>query len=131
MFLSTNRLTFWLSNSIMLRAIVSQTVGKLLGGPDVDRSGGLGQNGLTPRREEKNDKKENVDEWHDHQTFLIALEKFESWIFSRIVESVWWQVKSIQTYIYSIFLHRFLSSFSIFVCCYEYLAQIHKSTHQA
>lgn len=85
------RLTFWLSNSIMLRAIVSQTVGKLLGGPDVDRSGGLGQNGLTPRREEKNDKKENVDEWHDHQTFLIALEKFESWIFSRIVESVWWQ----------------------------------------
>lgn len=76
----------------MLRAIVSQTVGNLSDGPGVDNSGILGQNGFPPHGEEKKAKKESFDDWDDHQTFLIALEKFESWIFSRIVESVWWQV---------------------------------------
>lgn len=34
------------------------------------------------------------DDWHDPQTFIVALEKVEAWIFSRIVESIWWQVKT-------------------------------------
>lgn len=33
------------------------------------------------------------DDWKETQTFTTALEKVESWIFSRIVESIWWQVK--------------------------------------
>jgi hypothetical protein len=33
------------------------------------------------------------DDWQETATVLAALEKIESWIFSRIVESVWWQVK--------------------------------------
>lgn len=33
-----------------------------------------------------------VDDWQETGTFMAALEKVESWIFSRIVESVWWQV---------------------------------------
>ena len=33
-----------------------------------------------------------VDDWQETGTFTYALEKVESWIFSRIVESVWWQV---------------------------------------
>lgn len=33
-----------------------------------------------------------VDDWQETSTFLLALEKIESWIFSRTVESVWWQV---------------------------------------
>ena len=33
------------------------------------------------------------DDWQETTTVLAALEKIESWIFSRIVESVWWQVK--------------------------------------
>lgn len=33
------------------------------------------------------------DDWQETVTVLAALEKIESWIFSRIVESVWWQVK--------------------------------------
>lgn len=33
-----------------------------------------------------------VDDWQETGTFVAALEKVESWIFSRIVESVWWQV---------------------------------------
>jgi len=34
-----------------------------------------------------------VDDWQETSTFTAALEKIESWIFSRTVESVWWQVK--------------------------------------
>lgn len=44
------------------------------------------------------EKKENTEKqfhsWEDPETFLVALEKVEAWIFSRIVESVWWQVES-------------------------------------
>lgn len=35
-----------------------------------------------------------VEDWQETGTFTAALEKVESWIFSRIVESVWWQVKA-------------------------------------
>ncbi|KAE8690815.1 Thioredoxin O2, putative isoform 1 [Hibiscus syriacus] len=61
------RLTFWLSNSIVLRATVSHTIGEMQ---------------LCS---------ESSDDWVDPQTFLHALQKFEAWIFSRIIESVWWQ----------------------------------------
>lgn len=30
--------------------------------------------------------------WDDPNVFTSALEKVEAWIFSRIVESIWWQV---------------------------------------
>ncbi|XP_051122217.1 uncharacterized protein LOC127245404 [Andrographis paniculata] len=62
------RLTFWLSNSIMLRAIVTQTAAEL------------------PHSEGA-----ETDDWEDIMTFIIALEKVESWLFLRIIESVWWQ----------------------------------------
>ncbi|GFP88370.1 hypothetical protein PHJA_000980700 [Phtheirospermum japonicum] len=58
------RLTFWLSNSIMLRAIVSQIASDL---------------------------PHSNDDLDDVPTFITALEKIESWLFSRIVESLWWQ----------------------------------------
>ena len=32
------------------------------------------------------------DDWQETGTFTAALERVESWIFSRVVESVWWQV---------------------------------------
>lgn len=35
-----------------------------------------------------------VNDWQETGTFTAALVKVESWIFSRIVESVWWQVKT-------------------------------------
>ncbi|KAL0372290.1 UNVERIFIED_CONTAM: hypothetical protein Scaly_0910600 [Sesamum calycinum] len=34
---------------------------------------------------------EESDDWEDVWTFILALENVESWLFSRIVESVWWQ----------------------------------------
>ncbi|KAE8687940.1 Thioredoxin O2, putative isoform 1 [Hibiscus syriacus] len=61
-------LTFWLSNTIVLRATVSHAI-----------------------KEMKLCSKCS-DDWVDLQTFLLALQKFEAWIFSRIIESVWWQV---------------------------------------
>lgn len=33
-----------------------------------------------------------IDDWEETRSFTSALEKVESWIFSRIVESIWWQV---------------------------------------
>ncbi|KAK1377343.1 EEIG1/EHBP1 N-terminal domain containing protein [Heracleum sosnowskyi] len=75
------RLTFWLSNSIMLRAIVRKTVGelRLSDEPCIKSSVGKGKS------------TEEFDDWEDPVTFTKALEKVEAWIFSRIVESVWWQ----------------------------------------
>ncbi|KAM3189576.1 hypothetical protein ACQJBY_064121 [Aegilops geniculata] len=32
-----------------------------------------------------------ADNWQETSTLLAALERIESWIFSRIVETVWWQ----------------------------------------
>lgn len=85
-----DRLTFWLSNSIVLRAIVSQAVvEKPLSALPSSVSGG-GRNGCN---KEENNAIESSDDWEDPQTFILVLEKIEAWIFSRIIESVWWQVK--------------------------------------
>ncbi|KAG8365923.1 hypothetical protein BUALT_Bualt17G0022500 [Buddleja alternifolia] len=67
------RLTFWLSNSIMLRAIVSQTAAEL-----------QHSNGQSKSTQE-------FDDCEDVLTFIMALERVESWLFHKIVESVWWQ----------------------------------------
>lgn len=51
--------------------------------------------GSLSRNDESTDNSvENSEHWDDLQTFTGLLEKFEAWIFSRIVESVWWQVIS-------------------------------------
>jgi hypothetical protein len=59
----------------MLRAIVKQSIEEL----------------HVSDGEEVADYIEECDEWQDPKTFMVALEKIEGWIFSRIVESVWWQ----------------------------------------
>lgn len=41
---------------------------------------------------------EDFADWEDPNTFIAALEKIETWIFSRLVESVWWQVRSSYCY---------------------------------
>ncbi|KAG8383285.1 hypothetical protein BUALT_Bualt05G0168600 [Buddleja alternifolia] len=80
------RLTFWLSNSIMLRAIVSQIAA------EVPYSSGLESKFNSADLEgEKSKSNEESDELEDVSSFIIALEKVESWLFSRIVESLWWQ----------------------------------------
>ncbi|KAL1211255.1 hypothetical protein V5N11_023287 [Cardamine amara subsp. amara] len=94
------RLTFWLSNTIILRAIVSDINAE----EELPVSAGPG-----PRRQKVEtepvkrsslrwtdsalSKKDiaSFGAWDDPATFIKALEKVEAWIFSRVVESIWWQ----------------------------------------
>nr|XP_025680187.1 uncharacterized protein LOC112780058 isoform X2 [Arachis hypogaea] len=78
------RLAFWLSNMILLRALVSK---ELDNAPNEC-------NGIDPcpRENEKENTENHFPSWEEPETFLVALEKVEAWIFSRIVESVWWQL---------------------------------------
>ncbi|KAM1735873.1 hypothetical protein ACFX12_014290 [Malus domestica] len=98
------RLTFWLSNIVVLREIISQAFGiSRQSSPSVKFAE---SNGTSKRNEEKsaslkwrgssgskqmNGLMQFADDWQETGTFTAALEKVESWIFSRIVESVWWQ----------------------------------------
>lgn len=84
------RLTFWLSNSVVLRAIIYNSFEQ--------EHVALSSAQLSKKKAIKWKKKESFlkenrtgDEWESPCNFTSALEKVESWIFSRIVESVWWQ----------------------------------------
>lgn len=85
------RLTFWLSNSIMLRAIVSQTAAEFsncsISGRNINSSGSESSHVEGEQFTSVNES----DDKEDVSAFIIALEKVESWLFSRIVESLWWQ----------------------------------------
>ncbi|XP_052176487.1 uncharacterized protein LOC127790827 [Diospyros lotus] len=100
------RLTFWLSNTVVLREIISQTFGNSCNSSSISRI--IELNGEGKKNEGKSSSlkwKGNsgsrptsnhglmqfVDDWQETRTFTAALEKVESWIFSRIVESIWWQ----------------------------------------
>ncbi|WVZ14383.1 hypothetical protein V8G54_011949 [Vigna mungo] len=99
------RLTFWLSNAIALRTIISRTV------KDPSNPAGAGRRrksdeegygklkaslrvkGLSPRKDENAALGYGgFGNWDDPQVLLLALEKVEAWIFSRIIESIWWQI---------------------------------------
>ncbi|XP_050228021.1 uncharacterized protein LOC126677446 isoform X2 [Mercurialis annua] len=98
------RLTYWLCNAIVLREIISQAFGGSRNSSPLARFSA--SNGGSKKSEGKhmtlkwkggsgikqvNGSMQLVDDWQETGTFTAALEKVESWIFSRIVESVWWQ----------------------------------------
>lgn len=112
---SSCRLTFWLSNSVMLRAIVSQVFQKFQPSTiDDNDQEGVEESSVPKRQECSSNKKikdniiEDSEDWEDPQTFITALEKFEAWTFSRIVESVWWQVISFFFLCYYLFPVSFM-----------------------
>lgn len=76
------RLTFWLSNIIALREIISQAIGKSHVPSHITQT--CQSNGSEQKR--------MFEGWQEKETLTTALERVEFWIFSRIVESVWWQV---------------------------------------
>ncbi|KAG6427051.1 hypothetical protein SASPL_111290 [Salvia splendens] len=97
-----SRLTFWLSNTVVLREIISHAFGsscqsnasaKLFesNGGDTKSSTNKWKNSGGNRQLNKKGFLQFVDDWQETRTFTAALEKVESWIFSRIVESIWWQ----------------------------------------
>ncbi|PSS15646.1 Protein gar2 like [Actinidia chinensis var. chinensis] len=100
------RLTFWLSNTVVLREIISQAFGNSCSSSSISNifelnGGGKKSDGKSPslkwkanfggRQTNKHGLIQFVDDWQETRTFTAALEKVESWIFSRIVESIWWQ----------------------------------------
>ncbi|CAH2058385.1 unnamed protein product [Thlaspi arvense] len=85
-----SRLTFWLSNIIALREIISQAFGKSRITQTSESNGDSG--GKKTNLRWKNGFQQLMEDWQETETFTAALEKIEFWIFSRIVESVWWQV---------------------------------------
>ncbi|EOA23580.1 hypothetical protein CARUB_v10016776mg [Capsella rubella] len=97
-----SRLTFWLSNIITLREIILQAFGKASVPShftETSKSNASEQIALGKPRRKKNqwNKQSNgfkqvFEDWKEMETFTSALEKVEFWIFSRIIESVWWQV---------------------------------------
>ncbi|GFP89657.1 hypothetical protein PHJA_001109500 [Phtheirospermum japonicum] len=91
-----SRLTFWLSNTVVLREIISQAFGSSCQSSALTKvfesSGGYKwKNSMGSRQSNKQSFLQFVDDWQETRTFTAALEKVESWIFSRIVESIWWQ----------------------------------------
>lgn len=97
------RLTFWLSNTVVLREIISQAFGSSRHSSPLSK---FESNGISKRSEVKspalrwrgnsgtkqmNGFMQFADDWQETGTFTAALERVESWIFSRVVESVWWQ----------------------------------------
>ncbi|KAF8094745.1 hypothetical protein N665_0354s0034 [Sinapis alba] len=89
-----SRLTFWLSNIIALREIISQAFGKsrVTESSEANGSENGGDSGKKTNLRWKNGLQELLEDWQETETFTTALEKIELWVFSRIVESVWWQV---------------------------------------
>ncbi|XP_049346118.1 uncharacterized protein LOC125810686 isoform X2 [Solanum verrucosum] len=97
------RLTFWLSNSVVLRATISKFQRQLclpratetMLGEAVSKDK---KNISSPLKWEtfssnviRDDFCESFGNWEDPRTFTRALQRTEAWIFSLIVESIWWQ----------------------------------------
>jgi len=95
------RLTFWLSNTVALREIISQAFGSSCQASPLKRlAESNGKYTALKRKSSTNGKPGSgfmplVEDWQETGTFTFALERVESWIFSRIVESVWWQVNAV------------------------------------
>ncbi|GJN15792.1 hypothetical protein PR202_gb02733 [Eleusine coracana subsp. coracana] len=101
-----SRLTFWLSNTVVLREIIAQTFG--ISRQSSPTTASLNMNGSAKKFDGKSatmlrknsfsSKQDRLtamqmpDDWQETSTLLSALEKIESWVFSWIVETLWWQV---------------------------------------
>ncbi|KAK9067366.1 hypothetical protein SSX86_014693 [Deinandra increscens subsp. villosa] len=93
------RLTFWMSNCVVLRAIIYITFEQEHISSS-KKKGFKSNNDLksSPKWKKESSLKEGrtgihgfPNEWENPCNLTSALEKVESWIFSRIIESVWWQ----------------------------------------
>ncbi|KAL0915917.1 hypothetical protein M5K25_013384 [Dendrobium thyrsiflorum] len=114
------RLTFWLSNTVVIREIICQTYGSFATSSVVMRpldssccavKSGSGLQKFKNNSEGQQGKMHGfvqIDDWQEPSTFIAALEKLESWIFSRAVESVWWQALTphMQTPVEDLYNHK-------------------------
>lgn len=122
---------YWLSNSVVLRTIISGMTQKMdlslssstqsskdnAGKQSVEIPSSLKWKSSSHRNGNANGG--TVCDWEDHNTFVSALERVETWIFSRAIESIWWQVSHLfcshfspspRTHLYSFPVSRALRS---------------------
>ncbi|CAM8970776.1 unnamed protein product [Rhodiola kirilowii] len=98
------RLTFWLSNIVVLREIICETFGASCHSSPVTKISEINRNSKKSDGKYPNQKGTSYGkpsnkpaflplqaEWQETGTFTSALESVESWIFLRVVELVWWQ----------------------------------------
>ncbi|KAM7270027.1 hypothetical protein ACFE04_029241 [Oxalis oulophora] len=93
-----SRLTYWLSNTITLREIISQAFGSSRKSSPAlkiaDSNGSAKRKEALKQKEgskQVNDFVHLTEDWQETGSFTSALEKVEGWMFTRLVESVWWQ----------------------------------------
>ncbi|KAK1432693.1 hypothetical protein QVD17_09591 [Tagetes erecta] len=89
------RLTFWMSNCVVLRAIIYITFEQEHKSLAASKKNGIKSSTKWKKesslKEGRTGLHGHLNEWENPCNFTSALEKVESWIFSRIIESVWWQ----------------------------------------
>ncbi|KAI5074672.1 hypothetical protein GOP47_0010633 [Adiantum capillus-veneris] len=95
------RLTFWWSNTTVLREIISTASSILPASPQVStlvRPSEGKTSTSSPNSKKLYQKQQTVspshdcEDWREPITFTCALERLESWIYTKVVESIWWQV---------------------------------------
>jgi hypothetical protein len=97
------RLTFWWSNATVLREIISRAFNIFLPKADMSvllkdsqmkktQSGTLLVDANSRQSQHAMPITVNFEDWKDPMTFMAALERLEGWIYSKVVESIWWQV---------------------------------------
>ncbi|XP_071681228.1 uncharacterized protein [Lolium perenne] len=99
-----SRLTFWLSNTVVLREIISESfdishqMTPTMTTNSINDGAQCFDGKSMPMLWKNNSNGKQTkhvlhipDDWKETSTVLAALESIESWIFSRIVETVWWQ----------------------------------------
>ncbi|KNA17588.1 hypothetical protein SOVF_078230 [Spinacia oleracea] len=86
-----SRLTFWLSNTIILRAMVNQITEGIPPQPELVVTETKSGRKKSEKKSTINNSVDSLGDWEHPQTFVMALEKVEAWIFFRIVEGLWWQ----------------------------------------
>ncbi|KAK4768655.1 hypothetical protein SAY87_003796 [Trapa incisa] len=82
------RLTYWLSNCAVLRATLSCT--NMKGSYMIHQSLDTDDSFSREHDKRRNVKAKSTED--DLLAFMEELEKIEAWIFSRVVESIWWQI---------------------------------------
>lgn len=95
------RLTFWWSNTTVLREILSSASNVLPASPNTgtmtrpsslfEKQSSVNGKKLYQKHQSESPSRASGD-WREPSTFTSALERLERWTFTKVVESIWWQV---------------------------------------
>lgn len=105
------RLTFWWSNTVVLRETISMSLDVLPSSPGLEATSSRVKMGGTSKdarleavkvASAQRDAKchgfhirpptKTPEDWRERSTLTMALVRVEAWIYAKVVESIWWQV---------------------------------------